>query len=137
MGFANRILGLQRGQPKWSVESVHTKNIVSILHLLVALARHFRAPIRLPENVVVDVVIVQKKDGLLVHRVIAEELTTQYDDLGLKCERDAFDTLFDHAPDKLQVVKKSLITFANKHLNKINLEVMDLDNATDGYLYYS
>ena len=42
--------------------------------------------------------------GLLVHRVIAEELTTQYDDLGLKCERDAFDTLFDHAPDKLQVV---------------------------------
>ena len=42
--------------------------------------------------------------GLLVHRVIAEELTSQYDDLGLKCERDAFDTLFDHAPDKLQVV---------------------------------
>jgi hypothetical protein len=27
---------------RWSVESVHTKNIVSILHLLVALARHFR-----------------------------------------------------------------------------------------------
>lgn len=133
LGFANRILGLQRGQPKWSVESVHTKNIVSILHLLVALARHFRAPIRLPENVVVDVVIVQKKDGLLVHRVIAEELTSQYDDLGMKCERDAFDTLFDHAPDKLQVVKKSLITFANKHLNKINLEVIDLDNQfSDG-----
>ena len=68
LNFANRILGLQRGQPKWSVESVHTKNIVSILHLLVALARHFRAPIRLPENVVVDVVIVQKKDGYLQHR---------------------------------------------------------------------
>ena len=29
-------------QARWSVESVHTKNIVSILHLLVALARHFR-----------------------------------------------------------------------------------------------
>ena len=28
---------------RWSVESVHTKNIVSILHLLVALARHFRS----------------------------------------------------------------------------------------------
>jgi len=133
LGFANRILGLQRGQSKWSVESVHTKNIVSILHLLVALARHFRAPIRLPEHVVVEVVIVQKKDGILVHRVIAEELTGQYDDLGLKCERDAFDTLFDHAPDKLQVVKKSLVTFVNKHLNKINLEVVDLDNQfSDG-----
>merc|ERR1712024_430398 len=101
LGFANRILGLQRGQPKWSVESVHTKNIVSILHLLVALARHFRAPIRLPENVVVDVVIVTKKEGVLTHRVIAEELTSHYKDIGMRCERDAFDTLFDHAPDKL------------------------------------
>ena len=37
--MANRVLGLQRHQARWSVESVHTKNIVSILHLLVALAR--------------------------------------------------------------------------------------------------
>lgn len=42
-------------------------------------------------------------------------------------ERDAFDTLFDHAPDKLNVVKKTLITFVNKHLNKLNLEVTELD----------
>jgi len=127
LGVANRVLGLQRGQARWSVESVHTKNIVSILHLLVALARHYRAPIRLPENVVVDVVIVTKKEGVLTHRVIAEELTSSYKDIGMRCERDAFDTLFDHAPDKLQVVKKSLITFVNKHLNKISLEVTDLD----------
>jgi len=127
LGVANRVLGLQRQQARWSVESVHTKNIVSILHLLVALARHFRAPIRLPENVVVDVVIVTKKEGVLTHRVIAEELTSFYDDVGMRCERDAFDTLFDHAPDKLLVVKKSLVTFVNKHLSKINLEVNDLD----------
>merc|ERR1712198_533354 len=101
------------------VANVHTKNTVSILHLLVALARHFRAPIRLPENVVVDVVIVTKREGVLTHRVIAEELTGSYDDVGMRCERDAFDTLFDHAPDKLMVVKKSLVTFVNKHLNKI------------------
>lgn len=72
-------------------------------------------------------------------------------------ERDAFDTLFDHAPDKLNVVKKAsaeytissgftqlrvltfdsnllvslflqtLITFVNKHLNKLNLEVSELE----------
>merc|ERR1712117_159981 len=129
LGVANRILGLQRHQAtRWSVESVHTKNIVSILHLLVALARHFRAPIRLPENVIVDVVIVTKREGVLTHRVIAEELTGLYDDVGMRCERDAFDTLFDHAPDKLQVVKKSLVTFVNKHLNKINLEVTELES---------
>jgi len=136
LAFANKILGIgPRTMHKWSVESVHTKNIVSILHLLVALARHFRAPIRMPENVIVDVVIVTKRDGILVSRVIAEQLTTEYDDLGLKCERDAFDTLFDHAPDKLQVVKKSLVTFVNKHLNKINLEVNDLDTQFSDGVY--
>ena len=145
------MLGLQRHQARWSVESVHTKNIVSILHLLVALARHFRAPIRLPENVVVDVVIVTKREGVLTHRVIAEELTSFYDDVGMRCERDAFDTLFDHAPDKLQVmqrthpkpcvtlilqvVKKSLVTFVNKHLNKINLEVTELESQFSDGVY--
>ncbi len=99
-----------------------------------------------------DVVIVTKRDGLLHHRTIAEEITTVYDDLGLKQvrrstranvhpnmqeissqERDAFDTLFDHAPDKLQVVKKSLVTFVNKHLNKVNLDVYDLESQfSDG-----
>lgn len=57
----NHILGFHRRQlPKWTVESIHSKNLVPIVHLLVALARHFRAPIRLPENVFVSVVIVQK-----------------------------------------------------------------------------
>jgi len=135
LSMVNKVLGLERGQPRWSVESIHTKNIVSILHLLVALARHFRAPIRLPEKVVVDVVIVTKREGVLTHRVIAEELTSFYDDLGMRCERDAFDTLFDHAPDKLQVVKKSLVTFVNKHLNKINLEVTDLDTQFSDGVY--
>lgn len=102
---ANRVLG--RYPPyKWSVESIHSKNIVAILHLLVGLARLFRAPVRLPERVAVQVVVVRKKDGQLLHRTVREELTTTYDDLGMRCERDAFDTLFDHAPDKLAVVKK-------------------------------
>ncbi len=58
--FFFQLLGYSHySQPKWSVESVHSKNLVSILHLLVALARQFRAPIRLPENVSVFVVVVQ------------------------------------------------------------------------------
>nr|CAD7453020.1 unnamed protein product [Timema tahoe] len=133
---ANRVLGPQRwSQQKWSVESVHSKNVVAILHLLVALARHFRAPVRLPENVAVGVVVVQKHGGSLSHRTVLEEITSTYDDLGMRCERDAFDTLFDHAPDKLQVVKKSLVTFVNKHLNKVNLEVTDLDNQFHDGVY--
>ena len=99
-----------------------------------------------------------------------DELTSAYDDLGMKCEKDAFDTLFDHAPDKLEVskwslgtpeirnkilrganlnhffvyfechlflqlVKKSLLTFANKHLNKLNLEASNLDTQFSDGVY--
>ncbi|CAI6362586.1 unnamed protein product [Macrosiphum euphorbiae] len=138
LGSVNNILGLtgnRLSQQKWSVESVHSKNLVAILHLLVSLARHFRAPIRLPENVTVNVVIVQKRDGVLKNRTVIEEITSRYDDLGMRCERDAFDTLFDHAPDKLEVVKKSLVTFVNKHLNKINMEVQDLDTQFHDGVY--
>ena len=34
-----------------------------------------------------------------------------------------------------QVVKKSLVTFVNKHLNKINLEVYDLDTQFSDGVY--
>ncbi|NXA06382.1 PARVB protein, partial [Sapayoa aenigma] len=130
---------------KWNVDSIHGKNLIAILHLLVALAMHFRAPIRLPEHVSVQVVVVRKREGLLQTTHVSEELTTTTDFGHITCfpylavgivlilffppkpERDAFDTLFDHAPDKLSVVKKSLITFVNKHLNKLNLEVTELE----------
>lgn len=78
-----------------------------------ALARHFRPPVRLPEHVSVDVVFVQKVKGQLFHKTVREHLTKAYDDVGMRCERDAFDTLFDHAPDKLQVVKKVSIFCLN------------------------
>ncbi|XP_076248972.1 beta-parvin [Calliopsis andreniformis] len=125
LSTANRVLGCHPPY-KWSVESIHSKNIVAILHLLVGLARQFRAPVRLPERVAAQVVVVRKKGGQLIHKTIREEITSTYDDLGMRCERDAFDALFDQ-PDKLAVVKRSLITFVNKHLSKVHLEVTDLD----------
>lgn len=123
LSAANRVLGQYPPytQTKWSVESVHSKNIVAILHLLVGLARLFRAPVRLPERVAVQVVVVRKKDGQLIHRTVREELTTTYDDLGMRCERDAFDTLFDHAPDKLAVVKKVSLLYINNFIFEIFL----------------
>uniref|UniRef100_A0A8C9PE95 Parvin beta n=1 Tax=Spermophilus dauricus TaxID=99837 RepID=A0A8C9PE95_SPEDA len=86
---------------RWSVDSIHGKNLVAILHLLIALATHFRAPIRLPEHVSVQVVVVRKREGL-VHS--SHPLSRPL--LACLAERDAFDTLFDHAPDKLNLVKK-------------------------------
>ncbi|CAB1339449.1 unnamed protein product [Coregonus sp. 'balchen'] len=109
---------------KWTVDSVHAKSIVAILHLLVALSQHCRAPIRLPDHVSIQVVVVQKREGILQSRQVQEEITGNTEALSGRHERDAFDTLFDHAPDKLNV---TLITFVNKHLNKLNLEVSELD----------
>ncbi|XP_056633977.1 beta-parvin isoform X2 [Diorhabda sublineata] len=132
----NKVLGIQKlSHNKWNVESIHSKNIVAITHLLVALARHFRPPVRLPEHVSVEVVVVQKANGRLIHKTVRESLTKAYDDVGMRCERDAFDTLFDHAPDKLQVVKKSLVTFVNKHLNKMNFEVTEIESQFHDGVY--
>ncbi|XP_066250489.1 beta-parvin [Euwallacea similis] len=132
----NQVLGVQRlGHNKWNVESIHSKNIVAIIRLLVSLARHFRPPVRLTENVSVDMSVVKKKDGQLMYKKVKESLTTAYDDVGMRCERDAFDTLFDHAPDKLQIVKKSLVTFINKHLNKMNFEVTELETQFHDGVY--
>uniref|UniRef100_A0A8C4JTN2 Parvin alpha n=65 Tax=Aves TaxID=8782 RepID=A0A8C4JTN2_DRONO len=119
----NETLKLPPRSIKWNVDSVHAKSLVAILHLLVALSQYFRAPIRLPDHVSIQVVVVQ----------VREVLNSSWKSLCLlmhvcvSFERDAFDTLFDHAPDKLNVVKKTLITFVNKHLNKLNLEVTELE----------
>uniref|UniRef100_A0A3Q4G0Y3 Parvin, alpha a n=1 Tax=Neolamprologus brichardi TaxID=32507 RepID=A0A3Q4G0Y3_NEOBR len=113
----NESLKLSTRNIRWNVDSVHAKSIVAILHLLVALSQHFRAPIRLPDHVSIQVVVVQ----------VGERSFFFYLAFSGRHERDAFDTLFDHAPDKLSVVKKTLITFVNKHLNKLNLEVSELD----------
>ncbi|RXM36391.1 Alpha-parvin [Acipenser ruthenus] len=91
---------------KWNVDSVHAKSLVAILHLLVALSQHFRAPIRLPDHVSIQVVVVQKREGILQSRQVQEEITgnTEY----------------------VSIIV-TLITFVNKHLNKLNLEVTELD----------
>jgi hypothetical protein len=51
------------GTSKWSVRSIHSKNYVAIIHLLVALATHFRANVRLPEHVSVPVVVLSKENN--------------------------------------------------------------------------
>ncbi|GAU97989.1 hypothetical protein RvY_09197 [Ramazzottius varieornatus] len=77
---ANRILQVQQWQnPKWTVDTIHSKYLVAMLHLLVALARFYRAPVRFPENVSVRVTAVQKRDGLLHRRQMIEEITATYE----------------------------------------------------------
>ena len=110
---------------KWTVESIHTKNLVSILYLLIEMAIHFRAPIRIPENVIIKLVVVSKQKGHLVHSTAAEQLTAEYgyDELGQRRDKDAFDVLFNHSDtlqNSISTIKETLTTFVNKHLLNIN-----------------
>uniref|UniRef100_A0A8C7GVY4 Parvin alpha n=1 Tax=Oncorhynchus kisutch TaxID=8019 RepID=A0A8C7GVY4_ONCKI len=99
----------------WTV-TVHAKSIVAILHLLVAL----------PDHVSIQVVVVQKREGILQSRQIQEEITGNTGYVSSQLERDAFEALFDHYV---------LILFVNKHLNKLNLEVAELDTQFADSVY--
>jgi parvin len=69
------------------------------------MALHFRAPIRFPTNVNVQVLIYTRNGKQVNKSIVTEQLTTRQTELAPKGERDAFDTLFDYGPDKLQHVK--------------------------------
>merc|ERR1711970_254007 len=128
---------------KWSVESIHSKNLVAILHLLVALAVYFHAPIMIPENVSLSVIVIAKKNGKLERRSVKEEITRDKESMAQELSntvrhgrgKDAFDTLFEHAIDKLEIVKQELIDFVNKHLGKISLELNDIEKQLHDGVY--
>uniref|UniRef100_A0A8C9W6R9 Parvin, beta n=1 Tax=Scleropages formosus TaxID=113540 RepID=A0A8C9W6R9_SCLFO len=108
---------------EWSVDLIHSKNLVAIISLLVGLAVHFQAAVRLPEHVSVQVLVVKKKDGVLHATHVTKELTTTTEKsffLGDKLVTS------EHAAFPLSPTQ-SLITFVNKHLNKLNLEVTELE----------
>ena len=54
---------------------IHDKDIVAILHLLLALVRHFECPQKLPSGVTINTVIVQKKGGILLPQKVVQEIT--------------------------------------------------------------
>lgn len=57
------LIGFLDSRSKWSVQSIHSKNYVAIIHLLVALATHFRPNLRLPEYVSIPVVVLSKENN--------------------------------------------------------------------------
>ncbi len=129
LDLINSIMDIHPLMSKWKVEDIYEKDLIAILHLLVAIVKHFKAPVALPENITIRVIIIQKKKKL-EKITITEKITGSANstDETIKKERDAFDTLFDHAPEKLELVKKSLLTFMRKHLEKLKIKINDLDS---------
>uniref|UniRef100_A0A8C7GXV2 Parvin alpha n=1 Tax=Oncorhynchus kisutch TaxID=8019 RepID=A0A8C7GXV2_ONCKI len=108
----------------WTV-TVHAKSIVAILHLLVAL----------PDHVSIQVVVVQKREGILQSRQIQEEITgnTGYVSSQLGSQLASF--LIDRTRTPHSVCYGQNDRFVNKHLNKLNLEVAELDTQFADSVY--
>lgn len=133
--LVNAQLGVppQWAAERWSVERIYSKFLVDILRLLVALARHCRVSFRIPEGVRLDVVTVIRRDGLLQTRRDAVPVTEDREELMVGNERDTFDLLFVHAPEKLQQVSEAMMTFLNKQLVSVGLTIEDLSrDLADG-----
>ncbi|KAG8438601.1 hypothetical protein GDO86_004967, partial [Hymenochirus boettgeri] len=123
MEAISQSLQLQEDGLKWSVNAIHSKDLLSTLHLLIALAQHFQPDLTLPPNVSVEVIIVEPtKNGMRTEKAI--ELITSSRDTAPKA--DAFDQLFELNPEKVDDVKQAIINFVNKHLANLSLTVTDL-----------
>lgn len=136
--WLEKLLGITRSaslkdetKAKWTPEKIYAKDVTATLHMCVALARHFNCPHPLPDHLIVEIVQVQRLKDRMKQTVINEQITAdesgrmqaktyRHSTAGLpSTERDAFDKLFQQAPEKVETVKVSLLNFVNKHLAKV------------------
>jgi len=62
------------------VLGIHSKDVVSIMHLLVALSRHFRSGHTLPRNVTIKRILLKQLDNKLDSNIVVDQITG--DDVG-------------------------------------------------------
>ncbi|XP_074395345.1 gamma-parvin isoform X4 [Zonotrichia albicollis] len=128
-----KCLQLEESQLKWSVESILTKDLLSTLHLLVAIAKHFEPTLALPPNVQVETITIESISGGLKTSNAVEYITENKENIEAQSKDDAFDELFSCDPDKLDAVKKALLEFVDQHVGKLGLNVKDIESQfSDG-----
>ena len=106
---------------RWDAESIFCKNPLSTLKLLLAIINHYSTSgqvfVDLPKSLVVTAIKKEKREGEIFTQKWTEKLIGFGHNVNIA--RDGFDTLIDHAPEKLQYVKQSLLQFSNVHLGKV------------------
>ncbi|KFZ55990.1 Gamma-parvin, partial [Podiceps cristatus] len=130
-----KCLQLEESQLKWSVESIWAKDLLSTLHLLVAIAKHFQPNLALPPNVQVETITIENTSRGLKTANAVEYITENKENLEAQSKDDAFDELFSRAPEKLDAVKKVFLQFVNQHVGKLGLNVKDIKSQfADGVI---
>ncbi|NXJ09676.1 PARVG protein, partial [Odontophorus gujanensis] len=131
-----KCLQLEESQLKWSVEAILAKDLLSTLHLLVAIAKHFQPSLDFPPNVHVETITIEVFMALIF---VTEHPRNVSQDLVLLTIKeksdDAFDELFSRAPERLDDVKKVFLQFVNQHVGKLGLNVKDMESQfADGVI---
>uniref|UniRef100_S4RC07 Calponin-homology (CH) domain-containing protein n=1 Tax=Petromyzon marinus TaxID=7757 RepID=S4RC07_PETMA len=110
---------------KWTVKSIHSKNTLATMHLLIRMVQHFSPKVLLPHGVSVKAYLLEKGKNTLKAEQVMEELTPNH------ISRDNFsdnpiDVIFRVSPEKVPQVEQMLLAFANGHLAGLHLDITDL-----------
>ncbi|XP_065493436.1 gamma-parvin isoform X2 [Caloenas nicobarica] len=115
--------------------AILTKDLLSTLHLLVAIAKHFQPNLAMPPNVQVETITIENTSRGLKTVNAVEYITENKENSEAQSKDDAFDELFSRAPDKLDAVKKVFLQFVNQHVGKLGLNVKDIESQfADGVI---
>jgi len=133
IGHIEDVVGDEGGSKPWSVRSVQSGDLYSIVSLLVVILHHYRklgSPVPdLPKTVKVTLLRMMKKNGGIQYERKAVNLMGEEE----PGKRDGFDTLIDHTPEKLHFVKQSLMKFVNSHLATLGFIITNLEkDFSDG-----
>ena len=112
----------------WTSQMILSGDLYAIISILIIIVKHFQdggnsAVPDLPKTVKVTLLKMVKQNGGMQFEKQAVNLMGK-DEPG---KRDGFDTLIDHAPEKLHFVKQSLMKFVNTYLDPVGYRVTDFE----------
>ena len=123
---------------KWTFEQIYNRDLIAILHLLLAMRQHFEkiSDLYLPKSLILKVICVEKRNEILQTRFIDE---TFIDSIHKPKYGDLIDTLFDLAPEKVPQLEMNLVKFCNSNLNRYQIHIKQIlveDFQNGLYLLY-
>ncbi|XP_032804831.2 alpha-parvin-like [Petromyzon marinus] len=113
---------------KWTVKSIHSKNTLATMHLLIRMVQHFSPKVLLPHGVSVKAYLLEKGKNTLKAEQVMEELTPNQLQVERGCPSsdNPIDVIFRVSPEKVPQVEQMLLAFANGHLAGLHLDITDL-----------
>ncbi|XP_061438353.1 gamma-parvin [Rhineura floridana] len=131
----SQCLQLEESELKWDVDAIFNKDLLSTLHLLVAIAGHFQPELAVPPNVNVDVIDTECTSNGLKTADAVEYITKGRGPVEKCSKAEIFDELLTRAPEKMDAVKEVFLKFVNRHVGILGLNVKDIDSQfADGVI---